>query len=237
MKAAPPSSDYSPTTPTFAIMSANAERRRKMERLRRKLGDDVPTHLVFPVADLDDLAEESSDSDYVSSPAEPASPASDVSSPTSFDSDRGSSTGSGRRRLSKKNRIQSSRDSIASVTPHKATRKPRSPIPSEFLPAAPTFLLSDTPSTFISDIRDHNDQLFVIMESPNEYGSSGDEKVETQSQASSGADSIWFDDEEEQDYFDEEECQETREEEDEFNFQLHLWDIRRGYGGWTEAKV
>jgi len=221
----------SPTTPTFAIMSANTERRLKMERLRRKLGDDVPMNLVFPVVDIDDDISESSDSDYASSPAEPASPASDASSPTTSLPQEQHFPTSKHRRLAKKNRIHSTRDSIASITPHRAARKSaKSPRPTS--PAAgPTFTLSDSPEPcLVTEMRNNHEKLSTIVESPNEYSSS-EEKVETRSHSS--AESIWFDDDEEDEHsIGMEESWDA--ESDEFDFQLQLWDIRRGYGGWTE---
>ncbi|KAG5646057.1 hypothetical protein DXG03_004480 [Asterophora parasitica] len=40
--------EHSPTAPTFTILTPTATRRRKMDKLRRTLGDEVPLALVFP---------------------------------------------------------------------------------------------------------------------------------------------------------------------------------------------
>lgn len=47
---APPS----PPTFTIAVPSAAAVRRQKMDRLRRRLGEDVPPEMVFPLDDEED---------------------------------------------------------------------------------------------------------------------------------------------------------------------------------------
>ncbi|PCH39898.1 hypothetical protein WOLCODRAFT_136549 [Wolfiporia cocos MD-104 SS10] len=56
----------SPSAPAFNITSESAMRRKKMQRLQRKLGEGVPVELVFPTAadgGVDDADSSSSDND------------------------------------------------------------------------------------------------------------------------------------------------------------------------------
>ncbi|KAJ3559543.1 hypothetical protein NM688_g280 [Phlebia brevispora] len=63
-------SAHSPTSPTFTIPSEASLRRQKMARLRKRLGEDVPAHLVFPPTVESDSDDE--DMGIVESPTLPS---------------------------------------------------------------------------------------------------------------------------------------------------------------------
>jgi len=137
-----------------------------MERLRRKLGENVPLDLVFP------SNSDSSDS-YSSASEDTYSLA--LSSPTSSSSSS-SPPGSPTRRAKSKSRIQYTRDSIAEpLSPHRAPRTflaPKASRPAPPPPGVPssrtyTQLLEPKPEVQAPKTTGGK-KLGVIMESSNE---------------------------------------------------------------------
>ncbi|RDB16451.1 hypothetical protein Hypma_002831 [Hypsizygus marmoreus] len=127
----PSSPQTSPSSPTFNIPSVSSERRMKMERLRRKLGEEVPLEMVFPPAedsDSDDLG--TLITPLVSSPTTESSVTTPGSSPISSVSSEHQenhllpppAVTPAPRRPRPTNRIANSRDSISLESPHHARR-------------------------------------------------------------------------------------------------------------------
>ena len=160
IRPSPTSTQFSPSVPSFTLPSLTAERRRKMERLRRKLGDNVPLDLVFPSAS-DSYDSGSSEDTYSFTSSSPSS--SPPASPT--------------RRTKLNSRIQNARDSIAEpLSPHRAPRTFLSPKASRPAPRPPgvpflrTYSQISGPKPEVQAPRTTGGKkLGVIMESPNEH--------------------------------------------------------------------
>jgi hypothetical protein len=144
-----------PATPSFKIQSTSSERRNKMERLRRKLGDEVPIDLVFP---------HEGEPTYVTSPLHEEQEFAIPSVMPDF------------RRAP---RISSARDSISLDSPHRALRRMGSHKAScqDPLPAATDCAYDERQrvsaqhnASDSSDMHETKATLCVIVESPSEHG-------------------------------------------------------------------
>ncbi|KAF9465978.1 hypothetical protein BDZ94DRAFT_1252722 [Collybia nuda] len=194
------SPETSPTSPTFTIPSATTERRHKMDRLRRKLGEDVPLDLVFPSGD---------EPSPVSSGEERPLPALPIP-----------------RAPKPAGRISSTRDSIASVSPHRAPRKINVPKPSRPAPPPPTPAeVRRRRETKEEEVRIYHpysgmaqrnmkERLYSIIESPDEHGSGCSEEFGlSRTGTPSSVESEWYGSDDES--------------------AVRTWSTRRGYEGWS----
>ncbi|KAL0959017.1 hypothetical protein HGRIS_014329 [Hohenbuehelia grisea] len=152
--------------PDFFIPSQTTLRRQKMERLRRKLGDDVPIDLVFNQAyeaEVDDPSEIS-----IQLPKSRSSPPPPPPTPAS-------PSIAGIKR-------SGSRDSLALPTVHRAPRCKRVPVPA-YEPEAPASSPKDaTPPPHTPPVQclprahrrpsvaERKESLCIIVESPDEHG-------------------------------------------------------------------
>ncbi|KAF9449163.1 hypothetical protein P691DRAFT_774885 [Macrolepiota fuliginosa MF-IS2] len=141
--------------PSLNVPSPSTSRRQKMDRLRKMLGEEVPVHLVFPspYQKPDDSGLED-ESDVVSFGLDPIAVA---------------GTAVPRPKKASAGKIVGARDSMGTLTPHRAKRqekqkleKPKSPMP----PSPPTISASSIPKD------SPQKQLCVIVESPEEHGTS-----------------------------------------------------------------
>ncbi|KAF9556876.1 hypothetical protein CPC08DRAFT_710862 [Agrocybe pediades] len=167
-----PSSRAGANPPTFALVatemsprdsfvlapiilpSANSFRKQKMDRLRKKLGSDVPFDLVFPKESETD--ESDSSDNYPSSENDQERRRRTTSSPSPVPSR------SARKAVTKK-RIASSRDSLV-LDIHRAKRQ--APTSS----SSPKNLDKELPAVPIADFKRLKDRLSLIIESPEEHG-------------------------------------------------------------------
>jgi hypothetical protein len=235
--ASPMSPSLSPTAPSFTIPSLNTERRRKMERLRRKLGDDVPLDLVFP----SDSSEDSEDTDVL-----------DISPSSSVSSSPTSSPGSSPMRSKPKSgRISNARDSIAYFSPHRAPRasfippeasRPVPPPPAPVSVSVTTHTVQERDTryvilpedsanranrsesqglrkTSISSLRGR-EHLSAIMESPNEHSAGCAQEFGIASGRSMSGRAY------------EDDWSGSEKDDSEFQVAVQMWSTRRGYGGW-----
>jgi len=203
-------SQSSPTPPSFVIPSANLERRNKMERLRRKLGDDVPLDLVFPIEEepIHVSQQVVEGKDILIPPVMPSNQRAPV-------------------------RISSARDSIfACDSPHRARRKTTTAkaSPAVPLPSLPENLLHRQEEKhhvkikgqhYVGaslDMRDVKAKLCVIVESPSEHGLGCTEGFGVGRLGSYGVtlESEWYGSDDEAG-------------------KVKSWSTRRGYAGWAEA--
>jgi hypothetical protein len=195
----------SPTAPSFTIPSPNSDRRHKMERLRRKLGANVPTDLVFP-------SSYAAEDVNVFSPVllEKAVPI-PLITPTSR----------------KASRITATRDSVASASPHHAPRKAvahkDSPLPPLPVTGSDNIQPRREERRRVKghhhvrtslDMGETTAKFRVIVKSPTEHGSSCSEEFGI-TRHPTALQSEWY---------------MSDEEEDEVKY----WSTRRGYHGWEE---
>jgi hypothetical protein len=157
---AEPSRDSFLSVPAFNIPSNNSLRLAKMERLRRKLGDDVPIHLVFP--DDEDIASESS-TDYTSPDTDmihwrplPPLPTDDL--PTL--------------RPRPNSRLSNARDSIIIQTSRQPRKIRRKPVPKFDETEVPEFI---TLSLEVEQ-RKAKERLSLILELPHEREDDSEEE-------------------------------------------------------------
>ncbi|KAF9007047.1 hypothetical protein BDQ17DRAFT_1423127 [Cyathus striatus] len=145
--------------PSFIVPSANSVRLKKMDRLRKKLGDGVPVDLVFPEkpkaterrAPKDDEKWKTESSREIVLPSTPTIPRTNRNS----------------------NRISHSRDSLVGPTPHRARRNgdpTYTSTPKSAEPKAPLPTPVSTPSAMRQPLRPSNQRLWAIIESPEENG-------------------------------------------------------------------
>ena len=189
------SPDSSPTPPSFVIPSSNFDRRNKMERLRRRLGDDVPVDLVFP--------RETGAANRPSPVLEKTLPPLPVKAGSQ--------------------RISSARDSISYNSPHHARRKPvptKTTTPLNFRandvrvrPEKRHYVKGQHSLRASIDMRDTKAKLCVIVESPDEHGSSWSEEFGI-GRYPSVLESKWY-----------------MSNNDEA--EVKKWSTRRGYEGWA----
>ncbi|KAF8628595.1 hypothetical protein AX15_003817 [Amanita polypyramis BW_CC] len=186
-----------PPSPTFTVPSENYLRRKKMERLQRRFGEDVPVNMVFPDKRSDESGSESDGEGVVEQtetrqvkkerlrtapaafasfrfpPLEPASKRTTTTAGTPS-----STTPASTPVRPKRSRIASARDSISISfsSPHKAPRKrPATPHPYH---SQQSFICNDeetqqaTPEEHeSSDIQLAEFGLRTIVESPDEFDS------------------------------------------------------------------
>lgn len=189
----------SPTSPSFTIPSATTERRQKMDRLRRKLGEGVPLDLVFPAGD--ELFLVSREKELPQAP--PPTP----------------------RTPKTAGRISSARDSIASVSPHRAPRKFIAPKASRPAPPPPTPAEVRRRRETKEEVkiyhpysgmaqRNMKEKLYSIIESPDEHGSGCSEEFGlSRTGTPSSVESEWYGSDDES--------------------AVRSWSTRRGYEGWS----
>ncbi|KXN91581.1 hypothetical protein AN958_00374 [Leucoagaricus sp. SymC.cos] len=149
--------DESISEPTFHVPSSSSVRRQKMDRLRRVLGDEVPVHLVFP--------EQKLKSDSFPLRESEATAADGHSSFSGSAPVAVAGTATPRPKKTASNKIVGARDSMGSLTPHRAKRQEKAKTEKTLSPSTPS------PSVVIPEDPSQK-QLCVIVESPEEHGSS-----------------------------------------------------------------
>ncbi|KAG6878968.1 hypothetical protein C0992_006262 [Termitomyces sp. T32_za158] len=156
MGAEPHSLGPSPPSPSFMIPSHAAACRRKLERLRRTLGDDVPVCLIFPQGTTESDSDSGSEPSLTPSSEEQTSSCDELTTPDASPlSPTGSLPGIGNGvtkpegkplpRPSRKKKIANTRDSLilASKPPPSTTTKiPKVP---EFAPRVPHLVTPSKP--------------------------------------------------------------------------------------------
>ncbi|KAH7868057.1 uncharacterized protein C8R40DRAFT_1178270 [Lentinula edodes] len=177
--------DSSLAVPSFHIPSNNSLRLAKMDRIRKKLGENIPIHLVFPNEGETNVIESAYSRDQPSGPTvtihwRPLPPL-----PVEDDSSSQSSTAFSSHT---RTRLSNARDSLLIQSSRRAHKIKRKPVPKlDLVELEPTGLFLDAESL----TRREKERLSLILELPHEHE---DEAVMDLDSDSRSQNSTWFSD-------------------------------------------
>ncbi|KAJ3812856.1 hypothetical protein F5876DRAFT_63641 [Lentinula aff. lateritia] len=171
--------------PSFHIPSNNSLRLAKMDRIRKKLGENIPIHLVFPNEGETHVIESADSRDQPSGPTVtihwrplPPLPVEDDSS-SQFSTAFSSHT---------RTRLSNARDSLLIQSSRRAHKIKRKPVPKlDLVESEPTGLFLDAESL----TRREKERLSLILELPHEHE---DEPFMALDSDSRSQNSTWFSD-------------------------------------------
>ncbi|KAJ3865199.1 hypothetical protein EV359DRAFT_80709 [Lentinula novae-zelandiae] len=177
--------DSSLAVPSFHIPSNNSLRLAKMDRIRNKLGENIPIHLVFPNEGETNVIESADYGDQPSGPTvtihwRPLPPL-----PVEDDSSSQSSTAFSSHT---RTRLSNARDSLLIQSSRRAHKIKRKPVPKlDLVDSEPTSLFLDAGSL----TRREKERLSLILELPHEHE---DEPFMALDSDSRSQNSTWFSD-------------------------------------------